>query len=92
MEQAEAYQAALQEEVPREEAPQAEEHQAEEHQVEEYQEEEPLAEDLLEEGHHPRSKPRQHNQDHNKPDHDMNPFVEQRSRNSEETEPTPRSS
>ena len=57
-----------------------------------HQEEALQEEDLPGEDNHQRSKPKWHNQDPNKPDHDMNPFVEQRSRNSEETELTPKSS
>ena len=67
----------LQEEVLLEEAP---------------QEEAPQEEDPQEEDNHPHSKLKRHNQYPNKLDHAMNPFEEQRLRNSEETEPTPKNS
>ena len=74
--------AVLQEEVLQEEVLQEEVHQEEVHQEEDPQEED----------NHLHSKLKRHNQYPNKLDHAMNPFVEQRLRNSEETEPTPRNS
>ena len=81
------------EELPKEEEePQEEALQEEAPQVEEHQEEEPLVEDLPEEDSHPYSRPRQHNQYHNKRDRDMNLYAVQKSKGSEETVPTPRNS
>ena len=74
--------AVLQEEVLQEEVLQEEVH----------QEEAPQEEDPQEEDNHLRNKLKRHNQYPNKLDHAMNPFEEQRSKNSEETEPTPRNS
>ena len=51
-----------------------------------------LVEDLPEEDSHPYSRPRQHNQYHNKRDRNMNLYVVQKSKGSEETVPTPRNS
>ena len=68
---------ALQEEVLQEEAPQEEERQEEDLQVEDNQR---------------RNKPKQHNQYPNKPVHDMNQYVAQRSKNSKEIERMPKSS
>ena len=61
-------------------------------QEEVHQEEAPQEEDPQEEDNHLHSKLKRHNQYPNKLDHAMNPFEEQRLRNSEETEPTPRNS
>ena len=78
--QEEAHQeAVLQEEVLQEEE--------EAHQEEAHQEEDPQEED-----NHLHSKLKRHNQYPNKLDHTTNPFGEQRLRNSEETEPTPKNS
>ena len=80
-------------EVPPEEAHQEEALQGEAPQAEhQEEEEEPRAEDLPEEDNHLRNKPKWHNQDPNKLDHDMNLYMEQKSKNSEETEPMPRNS
>ena len=81
--QEEAHQeAVLQEEALQEEVLQEEVH----------QEEAPQEEDPQEEDNHLHSKLKRHNQYPNKLDHATNPFEEQRLRNSEETEPTPRNS
>ena len=60
--------------------------------MEEHQVEEPLVEDLPEEDNHPHSKPKRHNQYPNKPDHDTNPYVVPKLKDSKETEQTPRNS
>ena len=89
------------EEAHLEEVHQEEVHQEEVHQEavfqeealpeEAHQEEEaPQEEDPQEEDNHLHSKLKRHNQYPNKLDHATNPFEEQRLRNSEETEPTPR--
>ena len=78
---------AHQEEVLQEEVLQEEVLQEEVHQEEAPQEEDPQGED-----NHLHSKLRRHNQYPNKLDHALNPFEEQKLRNSEETEPMPRNS
>ena len=86
--QEEAHQeAVLQEEVLQEEVLQEEVLQEEVRQEEALQEGDPQEED-----NHLHSKLKRHNQYPNKLDHAMNPFEEQRLRNSEENEPTPRNS
>ena len=80
------------EEAHQEEAHQEAELQEEVLQEEVHQEEAPQEEDPQEEDSHLHSKLKRHNQYPSKLDHAMNPFEEQRLRNSEETEPTPRNS
>ena len=91
--QEEAHQeAVLQEEVLQEEVHQEAVLQEEALQEEVHQEEAPQEEDPQEEGNHLHSKLKRHNQYPNKLDHAMNLFEEQKLRNSEETEPTPKNS
>ena len=79
---------ALQEEAHQEEVALPEEALQEEVlQEEAHQEEDPQVED-----NHLCNKPKRHNQYPNNPDHTMNRYEELRLRNSEKTEPTPKSS
>ena len=83
---------AHQEEAPQEEAHQEEAPQEEAHQEEVLPEEAHQEEALQEEGNHLHNKPKRHNQYLSKLDHAMNRYEERKSKNSVETEPTPRNS